>query len=47
VVIGEHAIVGAGSVVTRDAPPYAVVAGNPAKILRYLTIQSETHDEHR
>ncbi|MFH1919123.1 MAG: acyltransferase [Planctomycetota bacterium] len=29
--IGEHALVGAGSVVTRDVPPYAVVYGNPAK----------------
>ena len=34
--IGENAIVGAGSVVTKDVPPYAVVAGNPAKILRYV-----------
>ncbi len=34
--IGEQAIVGAGSVVTRDVPARAVVAGNPAKILRYL-----------
>ena len=30
--IGEHAIVGSGSVVTKDVPPYAVVYGNPAKI---------------
>ena len=29
--IGEHALVGAGSVVTKDVPPYAVVYGNPAK----------------
>lgn len=36
VVIGEHAIVGAGSVVTKDVPPYGVVAGNPAKLLRLL-----------
>ena len=36
VVIGEHAIVGAGSVVTRDVPARAVVAGNPARILRIL-----------
>ena len=36
IVIGEHAVVGAGSVVTRNVPPYAVVAGNPAKILRTL-----------
>ncbi len=34
--IGENAIVGAGSVVTRDVPANAVVAGNPAKILRFL-----------
>jgi len=34
--IGEQAIVGAGSVVTRDVPPRAVVAGNPARILRYV-----------
>ena len=39
VVIGENAIVGAGSVVTRDVPPNTIVAGNPAKILR--TIHSE------
>jgi acetyltransferase-like isoleucine patch superfamily enzyme len=36
VTIGEKAIVGAGSVVNRDVPPRAIVAGNPAKILRYL-----------
>jgi acetyltransferase-like isoleucine patch superfamily enzyme len=36
VVVGEKAIVGAGSVVTRDVPPKAIVAGNPAKILRYM-----------
>ncbi len=34
--IGENAIVGAGSVVTRDVPANAVIAGNPAKVLRYL-----------
>lgn len=37
VVIGENAMVGAGSVVTRDVPDNAVVAGNPAKVLRLLT----------
>ena len=35
ITIGEGALVGAGSVVAHDVPPYAVVAGNPAKILRY------------
>ena len=36
VTIGEHAIIGAGSVVTKDVPPYAVVAGNPARVLKML-----------
>lgn len=33
--IGNGAVVGAGSVVTKDVPPYAIIAGNPAKIIRY------------
>jgi acetyltransferase-like isoleucine patch superfamily enzyme len=37
VTIGEKAIVGAGSVVTKDVPANAVVAGNPARVLRILT----------
>ena len=37
VTIGEYAIVAAGSVVTKDVPPYAIVAGNPAKVIGYLT----------
>jgi acetyltransferase-like isoleucine patch superfamily enzyme len=34
--IGENAIVGAGSIVTKDVPANAIVAGNPAKVLRYI-----------
>ena len=37
VVIGENAIVGAGSVVTKDVPANAIVAGNPAKVLRQIS----------
>lgn len=33
--IGNGAVVGAGAIVTKDVPPYAVVAGVPAKIIRY------------
>ena len=35
VTIGEGAVVGAGSVVTKDIPPLAIVAGNPARVIRY------------
>jgi acetyltransferase-like isoleucine patch superfamily enzyme len=35
--VGEGAVVGAGSVVTKPVPPYAVVAGNPAQVIRYRT----------
>lgn len=34
--IGRNSVVGAGAVVTRDVPPYALVAGNPAKVVRDL-----------
>ncbi len=36
ITVGEYSMVGAGSVVTRDVPPYAVVAGNPARVLKTL-----------
>lgn len=34
ITIGENSIIGAGSVVTKDVPPYTIVAGNPARILK-------------
>jgi acetyltransferase-like isoleucine patch superfamily enzyme len=36
VTVGENAIVGAGSIVTKDVPANAIVAGNPAKFLRFI-----------
>ncbi|HEY1648198.1 MAG TPA: acyltransferase [Terracidiphilus sp.] len=39
--VGENAIVGAGSVVTKDVPPNSIVAGNPAKVLRYIEPRTE------
>ena len=40
ITVGENAVVGAGSVVTKDVPAHAIVAGNPARVLR---INKEAH----
>jgi acetyltransferase-like isoleucine patch superfamily enzyme len=42
-VIGENAIIGAGSVVTKDVPPFSVVVGNPAKIIRLVSEKEEEY----
>ena len=39
VTIGEGAIIGAGSVVNKDVPDYAIVAGHPAKVIKYRDIE--------
>jgi acetyltransferase-like isoleucine patch superfamily enzyme len=44
--IGENAIVGAGSVVTKDVPCDAIVAGNPAKVLRYIDKAEKGQNAH-
>jgi acetyltransferase-like isoleucine patch superfamily enzyme len=41
--IGEGAIVGAGSVVTKDVAPHTIVAGNPAKLLRKVEAAASPH----
>ena len=37
VTIGDNAVIGAGAVVTKDIPANAIAAGNPAKVIRYIT----------
>ncbi len=35
ITIGDGAVIAGGAVVTKDVPPYAIVGGNPAKLIRY------------
>jgi acetyltransferase-like isoleucine patch superfamily enzyme len=45
--IGEGAIVGAGSVVTKDVPPRTIAAGNPARVLRRIEDRGTRHEEKK
>lgn len=38
--IGRNSIIGAGAVVVKSIPPYSIVAGNPAKVIKYLNIDN-------
>lgn len=42
--IGRYAVVGAGAVVTKDVPPYAIVAGNPARVMTQFSDEAELRD---
>jgi acetyltransferase-like isoleucine patch superfamily enzyme len=44
VTVGENAIVGAGSVVTKDVPANSIVAGNPAKFLRHINHNKQSQE---
>jgi maltose O-acetyltransferase len=46
VTVGAHAVIGPGAVVLRNVPPYALVAGNPARLVRYLASR-ETRRAYR
>ncbi len=39
--IGRHVIIASGSVVTRDVPPYSVVAGNPARVIKQYNFETK------
>ncbi|TYA78492.1 acyltransferase [Seonamhaeicola marinus] len=45
VTIGKHCIVAAGSVVTKDVPPYSVVVGNPARVIKQYNQDTKTWEK--
>jgi len=42
VTIGKHSVVAAGSVVTKDVPPFSIAAGNPAKIIKQYNAETKS-----
>jgi acetyltransferase-like isoleucine patch superfamily enzyme len=47
VTVGENAIVGAGSVVTKDVPANSIVVGNPARVLRYISVPTGVGNDNK
>jgi maltose O-acetyltransferase len=45
--VGDHAIIGAGSVVTKNVPPLAIIGGNPAKVIRFRSVPSSREVQMR
>lgn len=45
--IGKGAVVAAGSVVTKDVPPYAIVGGNPAKVIKFRFTEEQIKEHER
>lgn len=45
ITIGQHAMVGAGAVVTQSVPPYAIVVGSPARIIGYIESATQSAQE--
>lgn len=45
--VGRGAVIGAGTIVTKDIPPYAVVVGNPARIIRFRFSPQEAMEHEK
>ncbi|MDZ4847066.1 MAG: acyltransferase [Chitinophagales bacterium] len=45
VTIGKHSVIAAGSVVTKDVPPYAIAVGNPARVIKRYNFDTKTWEK--